>query len=146
MSRRFLPLPLFAVVAFLAAAGSAHGAPTAHSAYVRGCHARVDFNLVVSSSRNMSCGAAKHDISRYKGNIKRRFRTPGGFACHRVSGSRVGGQWRCTKDTRAYRLPWRQKLERFFAPRQFSPMWMWLRCAVVSSTRRWWPRESKQTE
>jgi hypothetical protein len=38
------------------------------------------------------------------GSIKRHFTTPGGFACSRVSGDRLGGQWRCVKGNRAYRF------------------------------------------
>ena len=61
-------------------------------------------NTLISSARNMTCRAAARELRRYRGSIHRRFRTPGGFQCRRVSGGRLGGQWRCVKGTRAFRF------------------------------------------
>jgi len=55
----------------------------------------------------MTCRAAAQDMRRYRGQISRRFRTPGGFVCARVSGAQFGGQWRCVSGTRAYRFEFR---------------------------------------
>jgi hypothetical protein len=64
----------------------------------------VDFNIVISSSRNMSCHKARRALRRYKGSISYRFKTPGGFRCRRVSGNSLGGQWRCKKRRKAFRF------------------------------------------
>ena len=77
---------------------------TTADAGVVGCHVRADFNLLISSARNMTCKAAARELRRYRGSIARRFRTPGGFACYRVSGSRLAGQWRCVRGGRAFRF------------------------------------------
>jgi hypothetical protein len=72
---------------------------------VRDCHVFVHYpNMVISSARNMTCRAAAQEMRRYRGSIHRRFRTPGGFLCGRVSGGRLGGQWRCVKGGRAFRF------------------------------------------
>jgi subtilisin-like proprotein convertase family protein len=76
----------------------------ATTAAVRDCSAAVDFNLRITSARNMTCGAAKFDMKRYRGSIAYRFRTPAGFTCTRASGTRISGTWRCAKGTRAYRF------------------------------------------
>jgi hypothetical protein len=93
---------LFVLAALIVAVGAV-SAPGA-SAGVTRCHSRVDFNVVVSSARNMACASARLDLRRYRGSIARRFHTPGGFACHRVSGSALGGQWRCFRGRKAYRF------------------------------------------
>jgi hypothetical protein len=99
-------LMVLVTVAILAGAvGTAvAGGPRAQAARLHLCRSRVDFNLTVSSSRNMLCRTAAHDIRRYHGSIARRFTTPGHFRCHRVSGNRLAGQWRCVRRTRAYRF------------------------------------------
>jgi hypothetical protein len=74
------------------------------SARVLTCHAHADFNVEVTSARNMTCKAAARDIRAYRGSIKTRFRTPGGFACTRVAGERLEGRWRCVKGVKAYRF------------------------------------------
>jgi hypothetical protein len=80
-------------------------APAGASAdVVVGCHVRADFNLLVSSARNMTCRAAARELRRYRGSIGRRFRTPGAFVCYRVSGSRLAGQWRCVRGRQAFRF------------------------------------------
>jgi hypothetical protein len=74
-------------------------------AKVRNCHSWASYpNVLISSARNMKCKTAKRDMRRYRGSIKKRFKTPGGFRCHRVSGGRLGGQWRCVKGRKAYRF------------------------------------------
>jgi hypothetical protein len=52
----------------------------------------------------MKCKTARKDIRSYRGSIKKHFTTPGGFKCHRVSGGRLAGQWRCVKGRKAYRF------------------------------------------
>jgi hypothetical protein len=80
-------------------------AETTRHAAVRDCHVFVHYpNTRISSARNMTCRAAARELRRYRGSIHRRFRTPGGFQCGRVSGGRLGGQWRCVKGTRAFRF------------------------------------------
>ena len=88
------------IVVLLAAAAPSGAAPSR----VRDCAAKVDFNLEISSARNMSCRSAKRDLRRHKGSIGFRFRTPGGFRCTRVSGTALAGQWRCVKGHKAYRF------------------------------------------
>ena len=95
--RRLIALAAASLALALAAA-------TPASARVIGCHAAADFNLIITSARNMSCGAAKFDMRRYRGSIKKSFTTPKGFACHRIAGGRLAGTWRCTKGARAYRF------------------------------------------
>jgi hypothetical protein len=69
------------------------------------CHVYAHFpNVLISSARNMTCRRAARDMRRYRGSIKRRFRTPGGFRCTQQSGVPEGGQWRCVKRHRAYRF------------------------------------------
>jgi hypothetical protein len=68
------------------------------------CHAHADFNVEVTSATHITCRAAASDIRAYKGSIKARFRTPGGFTCRRVAGERLEGRWRCTKGAKAYRF------------------------------------------
>ena len=88
------------IVVLLAAAVPSEAAPSR----VRDCAAKADFNLEISSARNMSCRTAKRDLRRHKGSIGFRFGTPGGFRCTRVSGSALAGQWRCVKGRKAYRF------------------------------------------
>ena len=75
------------------------------TAVVRDCHTYAHYpNVLISSVRNMTCRSARRDMRRYRGSIRRRFTTPGGFRCTRVSGGRLGGQWRCTRGRKAYRF------------------------------------------
>ncbi|HSD79992.1 MAG TPA: hypothetical protein VLB47_05000 [Solirubrobacteraceae bacterium] len=88
-----------------ASAASASVEPTAVAAAVVSCHRSAYYpNVLISSARNMSCGAAARDMRRYRRPISRAFRTPGGFRCRRVSGMALGGQWRCVRGVRAYRF------------------------------------------
>jgi hypothetical protein len=81
------------------------GAASAGPEVVRDCNHFIRYpNTKVSSARNMTCVAAVREMRRYRGNIHRRFRTPGGFVCGRVSGGPLGGQWRCVKGSRAFRF------------------------------------------
>jgi len=96
---------LAAAAAFAAFAGlAAPAGAVASPARVVRCHAHADFNILISSARNMTCRAAAQEMRRYKGSIRTRFRTPGGFGCYRVSGSRFAGQWRCVRRTQAFRF------------------------------------------
>jgi hypothetical protein len=91
---------VMAMVLALAAAAPSAAAPSV----VRTCAAKVDFNVVISSARDMSCRTAQRDLRRHRGSISFRFRTPGGFHCRRVSGTAQGGQWRCVRGHKAYRF------------------------------------------
>ena len=69
------------------------------------CHTWASYpNVLITSARNMSCRAAAQDMRRYRSSIFFRFRTPSGFVCTRVSGGRLGGQWRCVRGAAAYRF------------------------------------------
>jgi hypothetical protein len=78
--------------------------PAAAPARLRSCHTHADFNLLISSARNMRCSTARRDLRRHPSSIRFRFRTPGGFTCTRVSGNALAGQWRCVKKRKAYRF------------------------------------------
>jgi hypothetical protein len=93
-------LTMLAVVMLLGSVAPSGAAPSR----LRSCSTNADFNLHISSARNMRCQTAKRDLRRHKGSIGFRFRTPGGFACMRVSGTSLGGQWRCVKGRKAYRF------------------------------------------
>ena len=88
------------VVMLLGTAGPSASAP----GRLRSCSTNADFNLHISSARNMLCRTARRDLRRHKGSISFTFRTPGGFRCTRVSGTSLGGQWRCVKGRKAYRF------------------------------------------
>jgi hypothetical protein len=95
---------LLAALGLALTAGGAQAAPAA----VVDCHLWADYpNTLISSARNMTCKAAVTEMKRYRGQIFRRFRTPGGFICTRVSGVPEGGQWRCVRGTRAFRFDFR---------------------------------------
>jgi hypothetical protein len=87
-------------VVLLGSAVPAESAP----AKLRDCNTRADFNLLISSARNMFCRTARRDLRRHRGPIAFRFSTPGDFRCMRVSGTALGGQWRCVKGRKAYRF------------------------------------------
>jgi hypothetical protein len=75
------------------------------SAAVVDCSAWAKYpNIKISSARNMTCQSAVREMRSYRGQIFKRFGTPGGFVCSRVSGGNFGGQWRCVKATRAFRF------------------------------------------
>jgi len=87
-------------VVLLGAGVPAEAAP----AKLRQCDTRADFNLHISSARNMFCRTARRDLRRHRAPIAFRFRTPGNFRCMRVSGNALAGQWRCVKGNKAYRF------------------------------------------
>ena len=99
-TRAALLTTVTAVVVLLGTTAPSGAAP----ARVRDCSAKVDFNVEISSARNMRCRTAKRDLRRHKGSIGFSFSTPGGFRCMRVSGTSLGGQWRCVKGRKAYRF------------------------------------------
>jgi hypothetical protein len=85
--------------------GVGAGPAAARPADVVDCNHWASFpNLKISSARDMTCRAAVREMRSYRGNISRRFRTPGGFRCSRVSGGPLGGQWRCARAPRAFRF------------------------------------------
>jgi hypothetical protein len=89
----------------LATAVAAMTVALAPAAQARTCDSEVDFNVHVTSAKGMTCSAAARDLRRHKGSIATRFSTPGGFACHRISGSALAGTWRCAKGSKkAYRF------------------------------------------
>jgi hypothetical protein len=91
---------VIAAVLLLGSAAPAEAAPQR----LRSCSTRADFNLLITSARNMFCRTARRDLRRHQAPIAFRFRTPGGFRCMRVSGTALGGQWRCVKGRKAYRF------------------------------------------
>jgi hypothetical protein len=91
---------VMAVVVLLGTVAPSGAAPSR----LRSCSAKADFNLEISSARNMRCRTARRDLRRHKGSIGFRFRTPGGFRCTRVAGNALAGQWRCVKGRKAYRF------------------------------------------
>jgi hypothetical protein len=99
---------LFVVVSLVGmltiSVGAAQAAPST-SVNVVNCHVWADFpNTLISTARNMTCRAAATEMKRYRGQIFRRFRTPGRFVCTRVSGVPEGGQWRCVRGGQAFRF------------------------------------------
>jgi hypothetical protein len=102
--RRLTILALAAAVALTAPSAGSAASPPASAALVRDCNHRVDFNLVITSARNMRCRAARREMRLFRGSISFRFRTPNDFQCRRVSGTRLAGQWRCVKGIRAFRF------------------------------------------
>jgi hypothetical protein len=105
VTRRLLVVAVLGVFAASASAVAGFPATPAGRDAVVDCHVFAHYpNVVITSARNMTCRAAARDMRRYRGSIKRRFRTPGGFLCYRVSGGPLGGQWRCVRGVRAYRF------------------------------------------
>jgi micrococcal nuclease len=79
--------------------------PAALAAEVHDCHHWAYYpNVLISSARNLRCRDAAREMRRYDGPIRRRFHTPRGFYCQRVSGGSLGGQWRCVRGRRAFRF------------------------------------------
>jgi hypothetical protein len=102
--RRPTILALTGAVALATLPAGSAASPQAGAAFVRDCNHRVDFNLVITSARNMRCRAARREMRLFRGSISFRFRTPNDFLCRRVSGTRLGGQWRCVNGIRAFRF------------------------------------------
>jgi hypothetical protein len=78
--------------------------PATARASLHDCDIQATNTATISSSRDMSCATAASEMKRYRGEISRTFKTPGGFACTRVSGGQFGGQWRCVKGHKAFRF------------------------------------------
>jgi len=74
------------------------------SAIVRDCNHKVDFNLKITSARNMRCRAARRVMRRHDRPIARRFDAPNGFECRLVAGRLISGEWRCTRGAKAFRF------------------------------------------
>ena len=104
--RGFICIALVALAAgLLAVPGGAGATQTATASGVRDCNVWASYpNVKIDSARNMTCHAARRQMHRYRGSISRHFTTQGGFHCHRVSGNRIAGQWRCTKGRKAFRF------------------------------------------
>jgi hypothetical protein len=96
-------LALLAAAAVAAWPPSA-GATDAGAAVLRTCDHKVDFNLKITSARNMRCSAARRVMRRHQGSIARHFDAPNGFRCNLVEGRPISGIWRCTKDRKAFRF------------------------------------------
>lgn len=93
-----------AILAFAAALGVAAGPGVAAAAVVDCDVFAYEPNLKITSARNMTCRRAVREMRRYRGSVRRCFRTPGGFWCTRVSAGELGGQWRCVRRSRAFRF------------------------------------------
>ena len=81
--------------------------PAAAQASLRSCAVEATNTVTISSARDMSCATASRELQRYRGDITTTFSTPGRFACGRVSGGRLAGQWRCTLGHKAFRFEFR---------------------------------------
>ena len=81
--------------------------PTSARASLHTCDIRATNTATISSARDMSCQRASREMRAYKGQISRRFSTPAGFTCTRVSGGPLGGQWRCVHRNKAFRFEFR---------------------------------------
>jgi hypothetical protein len=97
--RRLLALIVIGALTALALPGSSAG-----SAIVRDCNHAVDFNLKITSARNMRCRAARRVMRRNDKPIARNFEAPNGFRCRLVEGIPLGGTWRCTRGVKAFRF------------------------------------------
>jgi hypothetical protein len=86
------------------AAAAALCLPATAGASLHDCDLKATNTATISSSRDMSCQTGAKELQRYRGDISRTFKTPGGFTCTRVSGIDLGGQWRCVKGHKAFRF------------------------------------------
>jgi len=91
-----LLVPLAITMSLIAASTAA--------ARVVDCHLTASETQIITSARNMTCAAAARDVHRTRGSISYSYATAGGFRCTRVSGDRLGGEWRCVRGARAYRF------------------------------------------
>ena len=99
-------MPRLRAVALAAAASALLAAPTARAS-LRDCDAAATNTATISSARDMSCATAAREMKRYRGEISTTFQTPGRFACGRVRGDALAGQWRCVRGHKAYRFEFR---------------------------------------
>lgn len=95
-------LALILIAAFAMAAWPAGAG--ARADVVRGCSHKVDFNLKITSTRNMRCRAARRVMRRHQKSIRRHFDAPNGFGCDLVRGILISGEWRCTRGGKAFRF------------------------------------------
>src|SRR5262249_40657848 len=92
-------LPLAAALTSLLLIG-----PASARASLQECGLQARTPATISSARDMSCGRAAKEMRAFKGQISRRFKTPAGFTCTRVSGGPLAGQWRCVHRNKAFRF------------------------------------------
>ena len=97
-------LAVMAAAVAVAATPPGAGAADATAAIVRNCDHKVDFNLKITSARNMRCRAARRVMRRHRDSIARHFDAPNGFHCDLVEGRPISGIWRCTKQRKAFRF------------------------------------------
>ena len=97
--RRLAALIVIGTLTALALPGSSAG-----SAIVRDCNHAVDFNLKITSARNMRCRAARRVMRRNDRSIAPNFNAPNGFRCSLVEGRPISGIWRCTRGVKAFRF------------------------------------------
>jgi len=97
--RRPLVLLVIGALTALVLPGSSAG-----SAIVRDCNHAVDFNLKITSARNMRCRAAERVMRRNDKPIATNFAVPNGFRCRLKEGGPLGGTWRCTRGEKAFRF------------------------------------------
>ena len=71
---------------------------------VRTCNHKLDFNLKITSARNMRCRAARRVMRRHRKSIAPHFNAPNGFHCDLVRGSGSAASWRCTRGGKAFRF------------------------------------------
>ena len=100
-------MPRLKIVVIAAAAASLLAAPASAHASLHSCDLQATNTATISSARDMSCDTAAREMKRYRGEISKTFKTPGDFACERVSGAQFGGQWRCTRGHKAFRFEFR---------------------------------------
>ena len=92
------------VVAGALAALTLPSASTGSGGIVRDCSHKVDFNLEITSARNMRSRAARRVMRRHDDSLMRHFDAPNGFRCNLVDGRLLSGIWRCPRGAKAFRF------------------------------------------
>ncbi|MDQ4048547.1 MAG: hypothetical protein M3131_04075 [Actinomycetota bacterium] len=87
----------------LEAVGSGGRKSGASASRVHRCRNRVGPTITITSTRNMLCRSAVRVMRAHNRPIPGSFRTSG-YRCRRISGSRLGGTWRCARSNRAFRF------------------------------------------
>ncbi|MEA2171258.1 MAG: hypothetical protein QOF76_4558 [Solirubrobacteraceae bacterium] len=88
-----------ALAATLASAGTLVSTAAAADT-VKDCDQEAGPTITITSVRNMTCHRAAIIIVHGKNKtISKHFEPGHGFSCDRISGVRLGGVWRCTKDS-----------------------------------------------
>ena len=95
---------LLTLIAIAALTALALPATSAGSAIVRDCNHAVDFNLKITSARNMRCRAARRVMRRNDKPIAINFAAPNGFRCKLAERGPLSGTWRCTRGVKAFRF------------------------------------------